>query len=246
MFCSQCAHNLTPSDVYCPNCAKPVASFNFDPGQAPQVEYVGDDEQLTAVRMPPRDPRSPNRFVGPLVGAVIATLGILLAAAVGYIAFVKPSPVAVSNVAAVTPTPDQSAEVRRAEKAANDAAIALNKSMPPPTPKPTKTPIDMDAMRAEINEREQRQMAENRVEHLPASNRAMLNSMRSDARSEAQQRGGCYSGPNGLSFEYPGGGYSLGAYQPVTVLGIAQSQYQIEYKGQIGWVSKSVVVCFRQ
>ena len=29
MYCSQCATQLSETDVYCPNCQKPVASFNL-------------------------------------------------------------------------------------------------------------------------------------------------------------------------------------------------------------------------
>jgi hypothetical protein len=185
MFCSQCAHKLTPSDVYCPKCSKPIASFNFDPGQIPQVEYVGDEE-LTAVRMPQPDLRanpvsravgkSAYRFLaGPAIGAAIATLGILLAAAIGYIAFIKPTPPIVVTNSVIPPTPDQSAETRRAEQAARDAQIAVNKAAAA-TPVPTKTPIDIDAERAKIEEREQRQRQANAVANAAnAANSANYN-----------------------------------------------------------------------
>lgn len=224
MFCSQCAHKLTPSDVYCPKCAKPIASFNFDPGHISQVEYIADEE-LTAVRPPP-DRRS---LLPWLAGSAVAVLGILLAAALGYIAFVKPTPVVINVPPASSPTPDQSAEIRRAEQSARNAQIALNKSLA--TPVPTKTPIDLDAERA-------------KAETIPAANRAMVNAMRGNARTDAQRRGGCYSGPNGLSFDSPRGAVALGAYQPVTIMDSSATHYKIQYQDRSGVVPRNDVVCY--
>jgi len=90
MFCSQCAHKLEASDVYCPKCAKPIASFNFDPGQIPQVEIIG--EAPTIVR-PQRRSVSTWATAGGVAGVVFFGLALVLLAAlvfVGYMLFLAP------------------------------------------------------------------------------------------------------------------------------------------------------------
>ena len=78
MYCSQCASELTRDDVYCPNCAKPVASFAVDGTPIPQVVPL-DAEQLTIVR-PASPTRNSNRsfWLGTLAGA-LAMLVVVLA-----------------------------------------------------------------------------------------------------------------------------------------------------------------------
>ncbi len=159
MFCSQCAHKLTPSDVYCPKCAKPIASFNFNPGQIPQVEYIADEE-LTSVRMPTRrsNPSRPWSWlaVGTLAGLAIAILSLGI-----VVTLSKQDRPSIQVVASPSPTPDQGAETRRAEQAARNAQVAINKAVA--TPAPAKTPIDIDAERAKIDERARRQRESNSV-----------------------------------------------------------------------------------
>jgi len=76
MFCSQCAHKLAPSDVYCPKCAKPIASFNFTSDQIPDVEFIGETE--TVVRLTQKSGTRPSWwYIGAIFG-VLAACAIFL------------------------------------------------------------------------------------------------------------------------------------------------------------------------
>src|SRR5687768_2782051 len=76
MYCSQCATQLSPDDVYCPACAKPVASFAIDGTPIPQVEPF-DREQVTIVR-PVEVQRSNKSFwMGTLAG-ILGTFAVVL------------------------------------------------------------------------------------------------------------------------------------------------------------------------
>src|SRR5436190_15260580 len=78
MYCSQCATELLPDDVYCPACSKPVASFAVDIAQVPQVEPL-DHEQVTIVRPVAVQRTNRSFWLGALAGAV-SMLGVVLLA----------------------------------------------------------------------------------------------------------------------------------------------------------------------
>jgi hypothetical protein len=106
MFCSQCAAQLSPDDVYCPKCAKPVASFAFDRDNVSQVEPL---ETPTVVRTR-ESVEKPDRSKVMLITAIaVATIGVI--AIVGAILFANRSSnreVAVQNVNVyVTPMPTE-------------------------------------------------------------------------------------------------------------------------------------------
>src|ERR1051325_3950443 len=59
MYCSQCSHEIRPSDRFCPNCATPTGEFQFE-GDIPQVESL---ETPTVVSKRPSPlPTSSNLF----------------------------------------------------------------------------------------------------------------------------------------------------------------------------------------
>lgn len=136
MFCSQCAHKLTPADVYCPKCAKAVASFNFDPGQIPQVEYIPDTETQTLVRPPTPKPTKQaksnaliwlNWIAGTATLAVLAA-GIILAIAVIAVTIYR---TATNDGATLNPP---------VNRPANKVPDRPSASTPPPTPTYTPEP----------------------------------------------------------------------------------------------------------
>ncbi len=140
MFCSQCATQLTPDDVYCPNCTKPVASFAFDTKYVAQVEPL--DETPTVVRVEPAmaGPPIPTRESrNTLVIGIMLTVFAVVVGTIFYATTRKDltpvSNVTVQNVyVPVTPKPTIVATV---------------------TPLPT--PIDIDAQREKIETQERMQ-----------------------------------------------------------------------------------------
>ena len=76
MYCSQCATKLSDSDIYCPNCEKPVASFSF-PDRAEQVEPL--DEEATVVRPIRTEPPIQIKPERNWLKVVTATVGVLAA-----------------------------------------------------------------------------------------------------------------------------------------------------------------------
>lgn len=129
MFCSQCAHSITPDDVYCPNCAKPVASFNFDPGQIPQVEYIFD-EPTTIVRPPKTDTkveRSPL-YKWLLGGSIVGIIVLFLVFGVGalFLLMFASSPQVLNHKPPSASNVDPADDViRRAENARKQAERSL-------------------------------------------------------------------------------------------------------------------------
>src|SRR4029078_11872053 len=81
MYCSQCATELSPDDVYCPACSKPVASFTIDIAQVPQVEPL-DRAQVTIVRRVAVQRTNKPFWLGALVGATAMLSVVLLAVVV--------------------------------------------------------------------------------------------------------------------------------------------------------------------
>ena len=117
MYCSQCATELTRDDVYCPSCAKPVASFAVDGTPVPQVEPL-DREQVTIVRAD-ASRRGPNPYlVGAVVGAGFVSIFWLF--------------LFVGTRSANT---DEQARLNAA-----NAMTATPMATPTPTPEPTPTP----------------------------------------------------------------------------------------------------------
>jgi hypothetical protein len=120
MYCSQCAPELTRDDVYCPSCAKPVASFAIDGTPVPQVEPL-DREQVTIVRAGPADRSNRSFWLGVASGAM-AMLGI------GLITIL---------VSGMLTTSRQTAQTNTAiQNAMNSTPLPT----PTPTPEPTPTP----------------------------------------------------------------------------------------------------------
>jgi hypothetical protein len=78
MFCSQCANEIRDSDIYCPRCAKPVASFNFSGWNAPQVERIPEHESEaeTVVRPKPAGTSPKLRSVSDWLLASIGMAGV--------------------------------------------------------------------------------------------------------------------------------------------------------------------------
>ena len=72
MYCSQCSHEIRPSDRFCPNCAAPTGEFQFE-GDIPQVEPL---ETPTVVSKRPWPlPTSSNSFWV----ALVAVFGVVTA-----------------------------------------------------------------------------------------------------------------------------------------------------------------------
>src|SRR5215467_4493316 len=71
MYCSQCAAPLSESDVYCPKCSRPVASFHRSENIS-QVEPIGE----TATVVHPRGRQSNGFFNWPaaLLGAIAGSV----------------------------------------------------------------------------------------------------------------------------------------------------------------------------
>ena len=123
MFCSQCATQLSPDDVYCPSCSKPVASFAVEGTPIPQVEPL-DPEQVTIVRPAAvSTERSLKPYViGALFGAAfVSVFWLLLFIGTRY-----------AN------TNDQAR--LNAANAMNEAPQSTPTPTPEPTPTPTPTP----------------------------------------------------------------------------------------------------------
>jgi hypothetical protein len=128
MYCSQCATPLTESDVYCPNCSKPVASFHTG-GRVAQVEPLG--ETPTVVHPRPGEQRKatvPAAMVGAIAGSVftVAIGGLLLLL---YLQSNRKQPdanIAVANAIANTP--------------ANAVPTPTITATPTPVPTPTPNP----------------------------------------------------------------------------------------------------------
>ncbi len=145
MFCSQCATKLQDDAVYCPNCAKPVASFSFSEHNVPKVEYIPEEEthvrpenrktyQFTASAFETKKitPSPTNVVLKWLTGVVGAFAGITLLF-VGLIA-----------VIAFASGYFNPASSRRESKATNNYAPSVNRveaiSSPIQTPMPTPVP----------------------------------------------------------------------------------------------------------
>ena len=120
MYCSQCATELSPDDVYCPACSKPVASFTIDIAQVPQVEPL-DPEQVTIVRPVAAQRMNKPFWLGVLVGAT-AMLSVVLLAVVASALLTSSRNTAQANT-----------------NGAN-ATTATPQPTPTPTPEPTPTP----------------------------------------------------------------------------------------------------------
>lgn len=96
MYCSQCATPLSETDVYCPKCSKPIASFTFDEKQVPSVEFVGETETVVRPVAAPTEKQGLKSWImaGGVAGIVffvlfLAAIGIL--AAIFYFVFLAPS-----------------------------------------------------------------------------------------------------------------------------------------------------------
>ena len=121
MYCSQCATELSRDDVYCPSCAKPVASFAVEGTPVPQVVPL-DPEEVTLVRRAPST-QSTNRsfWLGMLAGA-LAMLVVVLAGFL-FSAMMNRSRTTVQTNTDVPSAPNSSVPFT-----------------PSPTPEPTPTP----------------------------------------------------------------------------------------------------------
>lgn len=120
MYCSQCATPLSESDVYCPNCSMPVASFHRS-GNVAQVEP--HDETATVIK-----PRSVERKAAWPAAMVGAIAGSVLTIAIGGLFLLL--------YLQSRNTPD--ANIAAAREIANRLA---NSPVPTPTTAATPTPI---------------------------------------------------------------------------------------------------------
>ena len=82
MYCSQCATPLEPSMVYCPTCAKPVASFSFG-GQPAQVEEV----TVVSSRSPEKKSNSRFGIALTAIGGALFIFAVIVIAVAGTAAF---------------------------------------------------------------------------------------------------------------------------------------------------------------
>lgn len=95
MYCSQCATPLSETDVYCPTCSKPIASFTFDEKQVPSVEYVGETETVVRPTASPIEKRGSKSWImaGGVAGIVLFLLligSICLLSFLVYFFFIAP------------------------------------------------------------------------------------------------------------------------------------------------------------
>jgi hypothetical protein len=125
MFCSQCATPLSESDVYCPKCSKPVASFHVS-GNVPQVEPMGETPTVVHPRTVP-----PRSFGWPavLLGAVAGSVATLVIGGLFFLIYYESNRTNKSETAAVTN---------------QNAAKPAETSKPTPTPARTETPANDD------------------------------------------------------------------------------------------------------
>src|SRR5690242_17545040 len=136
MYCSQCATKLSDSDIYCPNCEKPVASFSF-PDRAEQVEPL--DEEATVIRPVRPDPLiqvAPKRNWLPVVAT---TIGVLAAGML--IILIGVGMYLVGKRSAESGNAGNSA-VGAASPTATPTASPTSTPTPVPTPKPKREVLD--------------------------------------------------------------------------------------------------------
>lgn len=147
MYCSQCAHQIVETDVYCPKCAKPVASFNFNESTVSQVEPIGFDEIPTIVKARTERPVAARHSFG-LFGKIIA---IAIVALLGFIAIallsnikssddngafgnvpINPSNQKVALANLQTPTPEPPAEPLKTELVNTSFPVPARQIVPIP------------------------------------------------------------------------------------------------------------------
>jgi hypothetical protein len=125
MYCSQCATPLSESDVYCPKCSKPVASFHVS-GNVPQVEPIG--ETPTVVRSRIAQPSQTFGWAAVLLGAVAGSIGTLLIGGLFFLIYYESNRPNRNETTSVT---NQNA---RPAETPNSTATPAPESSPPESP----------------------------------------------------------------------------------------------------------------
>lgn len=93
MYCSQCATELAPDDVFCPACSKPVASFAFDSTNAAQVEPLFETPTVIRPARAPKKAKVWKWAAGLSTALLLIGGGILIGglAIATYVLFINPN-----------------------------------------------------------------------------------------------------------------------------------------------------------
>lgn len=136
MYCSQCAHNIIETDVYCPKCSKPVASFAFDDAHVAQVEPVIYDEIPTVIKARSQTPEIPAQRSG-LFMKVIALLILLCLVIIAAALLTRPGL-------------DSNPGVFNAEQKGPSNQPMVSEGVLAPTQEPTPEPIKVELVNTSI------------------------------------------------------------------------------------------------